>query len=166
MSLYLRDVWTGVRLCDVIMSWTRIEMTVWYTLIFSNFSSNPVCDVLLVHRVFVCIILARSRRFHVATLNGWLNPECKFGQLTGSFIWFGWITEIKITKDCVVVRRGCLLICCVCLSSFISAKLCSLVRFLCNSWVVRLGTNSHNTSPLVDLEFLFIIKWGFIKDFV
>ena len=157
LKMNLRYEWSFILWVNIVLTWSRVQMAVRDTLVFPNLCTNPICNVLLVHGVFVSVVFTWTRCIHVAALYIWFQTECKLRQLTTSFFRLCRVTEVKITQNSVIVRRWGLFIGCVCLSSLIHSKFRSLNSFLRNFWIVGLWTYIHYSCPLVYLKLLFWI---------
>ena len=104
-------------------SWAWIHVCHWDTKISTHISSNPICDIGLIHWVLVNFILTWS--WHIKILRSCIGLHSKTELcllLSNLAIWIHWIREIKITWNVVLRSRYTSINLLKLLSSFFSSN--------------------------------------------
>lgn len=92
----------------IIVARTWVQMTVRDTHVTTYFCSNPVSDILVIHRVTIRIIFSWSRNVQVFRFNYRLYTKSKLRDFPQLFIRLSWITEIKIAQQLISIRSWCM----------------------------------------------------------
>lgn len=95
-----------VGLESVVVSRSGVQVRVRHGEIAAHVSSNPVRDVLLVHRVLVSFVLTGAGAIQVARLGVGLHAESELGQLATALLGLAGVAEVEVTSDMVNIGAG------------------------------------------------------------
>jgi hypothetical protein len=85
-----------------VVAWAWVQVRVWHCEVSSDVCADPVCDVLLVHRVLIDLVLARTWHIQVLSASLSLHTEAELRNLALSLVRLGWVSEIEVTRDSIV----------------------------------------------------------------
>lgn len=77
-KINLRNIWSFIWKRNIIMTRSRIQMTVRNALVFPYFCTDPICNILLIHWVLIRVVFTRTGRVHIAAPYIRFQPEGKF----------------------------------------------------------------------------------------
>lgn len=100
----LRNKRSGVQICsEIVRTRTREISSVGHSEIPTHVGTDPVRNILLIHRVLINLVGSRTRHILRHGLDYRLDSESKLGHFATVLTLR--VSEIKVTQDCVPVRR-------------------------------------------------------------